>query len=196
MGVKSPKCTPEIGYLRKDKRLGCLRHSKKKIVPLSVPHTLSILLPLFSHTFSCLPLFFSFFRGLPSAFKKKKIYFSKHSPLSFLVLPVVSPFLNTPSLFLNSTGSLLPFNTYSLVFPFLNTLSLFFSTPQVPCSLFLNTLQLSPPPFFLFHGLPSALKKKNTFQSHFQLSPLFFEHTFSCLPFFCTHLQLLPQHSP
>src|SRR5258708_9198140 len=145
MGVKSPKCTPEIGYLRKDKRLGCLRHSKKKIVPLSVPHTLSILLPLFSHTFSCLPLFFSLFPGLPSAFKKKKIYFSKHSPLSFFVLPVVSPFFNTPSLFLNSTGSLLLFNTYSLVFPFLNTLSLFFSITPIPCSFFLNTPQLSSP---------------------------------------------------
>src|SRR5258708_8051611 len=71
MGVKSPKCTPEIGYLRKDKRLGCLRHSKKKIVPLSVPHTLSILFPLFSHIFSCLPLFFSFVPRFPSPFKKK-----------------------------------------------------------------------------------------------------------------------------
>src|SRR5258708_11880442 len=109
--------------------------------------------------------------------KNKNIYISKnkkHSPPSFLVLPVLSPFLNTPSLFFNSTGSLLPFNTYSLVFPFLNTLSLFFSTPQVPCSLFLNTLQLSPPPFFLFHWFPSALKQKNTFHSHFHCLLLFF----------------------
>src|SRR5258708_19466043 len=105
---------------------------------------------------------------------QKKIYFSnKHSPLSFLVLPVVSPFLNTLLLFFNSLGSLLPFFEHT---------STHFSCPL---------------PLFLFCRLPLALEKKYTFQSHFQWSPLFFfSYTFSCLPFFLPHLQLSPKHSP
>src|SRR5258708_28329081 len=74
MVVKSPRCTPVIGYYCKDERLGCLQHSKKNIVPLSVPHTLSILLPLFSHTSSCpqnTPLFLV--PGLAFGIKKKNI---------------------------------------------------------------------------------------------------------------------------
>src|SRR5258708_7962294 len=108
MGVKSPKCTPEIGYLRKDKRLGCLRHSKKKIVPLSVPHTLSILLPLFSHTFSCLPLFFSLVPGLPSPFKKKFTF-------------------QTLTSFLFSSPSCLPFFEHTFAF---------FQLPRFPAPFF------------------------------------------------------------
>src|SRR5258708_34583301 len=128
MGVKSPKCTPEIGYLRKDKRLGCLRHSKKKIVPLSVPHTLSILLPLFSHTFSCLPLFFSLVRGLPSAFKKKKTL------TSFLFCsPSCLPFFEHTFTFFQLHGFPAPFLHLFTFFPFFEHAFTFFFTS--PCSL-------------------------------------------------------------
>src|SRR6266478_6434871 len=65
------------------------------------------------------------------------------------------------TIILPTMGSLLPFNTHSLVFPFLNTLSLFFFN-SLPCSLFLNTLQLSPKtlPLFFISPVAFCIKKK------------------------------------
>src|SRR5258708_32619997 len=103
---------------------------KKKFTFYSFTHSSSPfarnLFPFFS-LFSVVP-------GLPLAFKKNLLF----SPLSFLVLPVLSPFLNTLSLFFNSTGSLPPFNPFSLVFPF-------FSPPQFPSPFFSPHFHFPPP---------------------------------------------------
>src|SRR5258708_5189341 len=140
---------------------------------------------------------------------QKKIYFSnKHSPLSFLVLPVVSPFLNTLLLFFNSLGSLLPFFEHTSIVPspffFISRVAfgikkknILFSHTFSCLPFFLTHFQLSPKhsPFFFILQFAFAFKKTfssfslsivspflvHSFPSPFTVISLF-SNTFSCPP--------------